>query len=336
VMVKITEMSFAMSSQPIAAFANSCLAAFQELLCNHATAETEKIEQQLARFNFWAANIGVFAPSRASLDTRLSSRGGIKYRPLILQLLNVLEKNLRTAGTAEPPQTAKDGDADTRDISFVDSLQAVQDLVDRLHRLSALIRKSAVRDRNSKAASFVERDEDGNDLSAAFESNVFHIIRQFYPEACEKLCRRLGESVSLRRKRVLYNRSHQVKLARRVPVPDQATVAPENLHAPLLPRKLETSTPQEISMAIETLLEEPVIAMSVGPSETAASLPDSDAQSTIAPSRASSASTRSMLQDQRLRYSRAPKINFSMGEASCPYCSAVLTEEESSNPKLWR
>jgi hypothetical protein len=277
-----------MSSQPIAASANSCLAAFQELLCNHATAEIEKIEQQLARFNFWAANIGVFAPSRASLDTRLSSRGGIKYRPLILQLLNVLEKNLCTAGTAEPPPAAKDWDANTGDISYVDSLQAVQDLVDRLHRLSALIRKSAVRDRNSKAANFVERDEDGNDLSATFESNALRIIRQFYPNASETLCRRLGESVSLRRKRILYNRRHQVKLARRVPVPDQAIVALENPHAPLLPRTVETPTPREISITIETLL---------GPSKTAASVPDSDVQLTIAPSRASSASTRSMLQD---------------------------------------
>jgi hypothetical protein len=108
-------------------------------------------------------------------------------------------------------------------------------------------------------------------------------------------CRRLGELVSLRRKRVLYNRRHQVKLAGRVPVPDQAIVAPENPYAPLLPRTAETPTPQEISTAIEPLPEEPVIIMSVGPSETAALVLDSDVQLTIAPSQASSASTRSML-----------------------------------------
>ena len=100
-----------MTSQPIAVSANSCLSAFQELLSGHVT-ENEKIEQQLARFNFWAANIGVFAPSRASLDTRLSSKGGIKYRPLILQLLNVLEKNLRNASTPGSRQAANDENAD--------------------------------------------------------------------------------------------------------------------------------------------------------------------------------------------------------------------------------
>jgi hypothetical protein len=326
-----------MSSQPITVSANSCLAAFQELLSSHVTTETEKIEQQLARFNFWAANIGVFAPSGASLDTRLSSsRGGIKYRPLILQLLNVLEKNLRTTATAESPQAAQDGDTDAGDISYIDSLQAVQDLIDRLHRLSASIGKSAVRDRNSKAANFVERDEDGNDLSVAFESNVFRIIRQRYPDASEPLCRRLGESVSLRRKRILYNRWHQEKLAKRGPVLDQALVATENPCGPLPLRTVETPAPQEISMAVEPSPEEPVIALSVRSSETAASVPDSDVQSAIAPSRASSASTGSMLQDQELRYPRAPKADFLMSEASCPYCSAVLTVDESSNLKSWR
>lgn len=323
-----------MSAQPIAASADSCLTALEELLSNHVITENEKIEQQLVRFNVWAANIGVFAPSRASLDTRLSSRGGIKYRPLILQLLNVLEKNLQTAAGAS--EAAQDGDTDAGEISYPDSLQAVQDLIDRLHRLSALIRKSAVRDRNSKADNFVERDEDGNDLSIPFESNAIRIIRQRYPDASEILCRRLGKSVSLRRKRVLYNRRHQVKLAKKVPIPDQAIVGPENPYVPLPPLIVDKSTLEEISGATEPLPEEPVIAKSVRPSETAASVPDSDVQSTIAPSRASSASTGSMLQDQKLKYPRAPKIDFLMNKASCPYCSAVLTEEESSNPKSWR
>ena len=318
-----------MTSQAIAVAANSCLSAFQDLLAGQVA--PEKIEQQLARFNFWAANIGVFAPSRASLDTRLSSRGGIKYRPLILQLLHVLEKNLRNV------QTANDGNADDGYISSTESVQAVQDLIDRLHRLSASIRKSAVRDRNSKSANFVERDEDGNDLSVTFESNVFRIIQQRYPDASEPLCRRLGESVSLRRKRILYSRKHQVKLARRVPLLDPAPVLPKKPDSPLLPRTLENLATQDTSLTTEEpLLEVPAIALSVGPSETAASVPDSDVQSTVAPSRASSASTGSMLQDQGLRYPRPPKIDVLMSEASCPYCSAVLTIEESSNLKSWR
>jgi len=219
-------------------------------------------------------------------------------------------------------------------ISSTDSIQAVQDLIDRLHRLSASIRKSAVRDRNSKAANFVERDEDGNDLSVTFESNAIRIIQQRYPDASEPLCRRLGESVSLRRKRVLYSRKHQVKLAKRIPLLVPAPIIPDR---PLLPRILEDPVPQETLLAAEPLPEVPVtIALSVGPSETAASVPDSDVQSTIAPSRASSASTGSMLQDQGLRYPRPPKIDALMSEASCPYCSAVLTLEESSNLKSWR
>jgi hypothetical protein len=56
----------------------------------------------------------------------------------------------------------------------------------------------------------------------------------------------------------------------------------------------------------------------------------------VAKSRVSSASTGSMLQDQNLRYPRTPKVDFLTGEALCPYCSAILTEEQLHNPKSWR
>lgn len=307
---------------------NACLEAFQKLVSSPGLGD-ETLQQQLARFNYWAANIGVFAPSRASLDTRLSHKNNTNYRRLLLQLLDVLERNLHAAANGPAPGTDVDN---TNGISHKDTIQAVSDIISSLHRLSATIRRSAARDRNPKAANFVERDDEGKDISTVFQENVTRIIQQRYPDASKAVCERLGESVTLRRRRVLYSRRHQAKLAIRPQVRKVLpAVVPHIIPQTFLPITLDhTPIPQPSP-------EPAPIAMSVRPSETAASVPDSDTQgSTIALSRASSASTGSMIQDQSLRYPPAPKVDARTGEASCPYCAAVLTKDEVFNTKFWR
>jgi hypothetical protein len=243
-----------------------------------------------------------------------------------------LERNLHAA--ANGPATNTDV-ANTNGISHKDTVQAVSDIIGSLHRLSATIRRSAARDRNSKAADFVERDDEGNDINFVFQENVTRIIQQRYPDASKAVCERLGESISLRRRRVLYSRRHQAKLAVR---PQVLAPAPR-----VLPAVVPDINPQILPITSDhTPIPHPLpqpapVAMSVRPSETAASIPDSDTQgSTIAPSRASSTSTGSVIQDQSLRYPSLPRVDTLTGEASCPYCAAVLTKDELLNPKLWR
>lgn len=324
-----------MAQQSIAAATEACLISLHEV--HHGD---EKLQLQLARFNFWAANIGVFAPSRASLDARLDGRGGLKYRPVILQLLSAIQQNLLRlklwrSHHGDGPQNGATS-SDHGEISYSDGIQAIGDMIDRLHRLSASIRKASTRDRNSKAAAYIERDEEGNDLSQAFETNAVRIIQQMYGAASESLCRQLGHSVSLRRKRILYYRRHQTKLARGIPKTAQHSI-PEivgNINTqplPPMPTIIEsTATPLPPAAEIP-------IAPSVHPSETAASVPDSDTQvSTVAPSQVSSASSGSLWQDQSLRYPPAPRADEITGEYLCSFCSAVLTHEEVSSPKRWR
>jgi hypothetical protein len=318
-----------MNPQTFVESTNECLEAFQQLLSGPLLGD-ETIQKQLARFNYWAANIGVFASPRTSLDTRLSHKNSTNYRRLLLQLLDVLEKHLRAA--AHGPETA--AGLTSNGISNNDILQAVSDIISSLHRFSAAIRRAAVRDRNSKAANFVERDDEGKNINFVFQENVTRIIRQRFPDASQEVCARLGESISIRRRRVLYCRRHQVKLAIK----------------PQVPAPLRRVLPIDVQDIIETLpaasnhgprtepLPEPApIAMSVRPSETDPSIPDSDTQgSTIAPSLASSASTGSMIQDQNMKYPPAPRVDPLTGEASCPYCAAVLTKDEVLSTKFWR
>lgn len=62
------------ASSTIADLARSCLGRFQKCLNKAADVhprELTLVENQVARFSVWAANIGVFAPGRGSLDHRL-------------------------------------------------------------------------------------------------------------------------------------------------------------------------------------------------------------------------------------------------------------------------
>jgi hypothetical protein len=315
-------------------YTNACLEEFHKLLeLKSPGLGDEIIQQQLARFNYWASNIGVFASRGASLDTRLNHRNSANYRILLLQLLDVLEKNLHAAVVGLVVGT--DSDNIKNETSHKDTVQAVSDIISGLNRLSATIRKSSARNRNSKAANFVERDDEGNDISMVYQENVTRIIRQLYPDASSTLCTRLGESISLRRKRILYSRRHQAKLIIRpqITAPSRQ-ILPKDVPEPF-PRPMELSLEQ--SNAPQLAQEPAPITMNDRPSETAPSIPDSDKQgSIIASSRGSSASTGSMIHSQNLRYPPAPKVDVLTGEAPCPYCSAILTRKEVSNPKTWR
>jgi hypothetical protein len=79
---------------PIYKASSDCLLAFQKCLHNSGL---YSYEDQLGRFNLWAANINVFSSSRASLDNRLKTSDGT--RDMIVQLLRALQMNLEYCKT---------------------------------------------------------------------------------------------------------------------------------------------------------------------------------------------------------------------------------------------
>lgn len=70
----------------------ACAIRFQTLIIQ-ARQTTPAVDDQLARFNIWAANIGVFAEAHASLDYRL--RNSPKVRAMMLLLLQALKRKLQ-------------------------------------------------------------------------------------------------------------------------------------------------------------------------------------------------------------------------------------------------
>lgn len=72
--------------------AATCRKSFRALLVDGPGESRTVVEEQQARFNIWAANIGVFANPEASLDYRLSESPEILR--MIGQLLDLIYRNL--------------------------------------------------------------------------------------------------------------------------------------------------------------------------------------------------------------------------------------------------
>jgi hypothetical protein len=66
--------------------------------------------------------------------------------------------------------------------------------------------------RNLKAAAFVEKDDDGNDITEFYARLSTLIINQKFPDADEVLRQRMAESLARRRNQLVYRRRHQQKL----------------------------------------------------------------------------------------------------------------------------
>jgi hypothetical protein len=102
---------------------------------------------------------------------------------------------------------------------------AIVDAIDRLYKLSMVIRSPQLRNRSTKAEAFIERDSEGRDVSADFEH--YTITRALYQMCTWKnttdpanltngekaLATRLGKANSRRRRQFMYDRRHHRKLA---------------------------------------------------------------------------------------------------------------------------
>jgi hypothetical protein len=88
----------------------------------------------------------------------------------------------------------------------------IVEIIDRLYRLSIAIRSPSIRTATSKALSYIERDELGNDISLLFEQYTLQRIRFRYSQLEPRLAERVGKSISRRRRLFMYRRRHREKL----------------------------------------------------------------------------------------------------------------------------
>ncbi|KLO99320.1 uncharacterized protein LW94_2645 [Fusarium fujikuroi] len=187
-----------------------------------------RVEDQLARFQLWAANIRVFSTGRDSLDYRLREASDVKTP--IVALLQALDFRIKTgsqilesillAPDSKPVEEAIEG--------FVQTLDAVSSEITLLHKITNTIRRASKDTQNIRAAErYKIRDEEDNDVGPFVQSVFLNYINDRYHVASAEIRQRLAGSMVLRRKRLLYRQERYGKSPIHLP---QKTSAPGILH----------------------------------------------------------------------------------------------------------
>jgi hypothetical protein len=219
-----------------------------------------ELENELGRFKIWAGNLGVFAPGNASADYRLREDSDI--REVIIQMLGRLRQNIKQA--IDPPiieepdvygedgadrntdsssessmsiSLDEDSDAETEQDSDPDdipkqALSEIKNIMTRLYRLSAIIKKPTSTTENVKVANFIAKEEETEEMKE-FEGSVRWQIQFRHPETAPSLLEKLVNAAIFRRRKLQYRERHKEKLGQGVeqslsvnlPMPTTAQIA---------------------------------------------------------------------------------------------------------------
>ncbi|KAF5603941.1 uncharacterized protein FSUBG_7039 [Fusarium subglutinans] len=187
-----------------------------------------RVEDQLARFQLWTANIRVFSTGRDSLDYRLRDASDVKTP--IIGLLQALDFRIKTGSQIFDSmiQSQDRKSIDEAIEEFVQTLNAVSTEITLLHKITNTIRRASKETQNSRAAErFKIKDDEGNDVGPFIHSVFLNYINDRYHVASEEIRKRLASSMVLRRKRLLDRRERYGKNPIHLP---QTTTGPGISH----------------------------------------------------------------------------------------------------------
>ena len=238
-----------------------------------------------------------------------------------------LHENAENSGSKPAPQVIEQ--------KIMVALRTISENIEQLQRLSNAIRRSGVERQNLKAIDHVLKDDDGKnvdgyDLAAAFKEYASNLFAHMHPEASKTLQERIASSILERRKRFLYRRKHQKKLA----------ASSSNPSKPLgnrVPLKLVPGASEQVS----TPMPQPnqvAAAPSRIKSQTTATAFDPDIFQVPVPksSKKSTVKSAPLTQDTKHNFPLPPRIQDGEEEFECPYCCLLLPVKEGKTERAWR
>ncbi|KIL87806.1 hypothetical protein FAVG1_08685 [Fusarium avenaceum] len=256
-----SEIHGAFSQATIVECAKSCLESFQQCLDDASKADKVisslvpklslvRIEDQLARFSLWAANLRVFSTSRDSLDSRLREAPDVKEA--IIGLLQALDYHAKTShfigahflvsistqSTSTPVEDSLQ--------SFSNTLDELRNDITLLHKTSNTIRQASKGSQNIKATeAFKIKDDEGNNAEPFLRQLFFNYIRDRFPGTNEVIRERLADTMLLRHKRILYRKERYGTTSIRLP---QAVAKPAISHP--RPEPIEEATQESVKRRV--------------------------------------------------------------------------------------
>lgn len=194
--------------------------------------------------------------------------------------------------------------------------------IDWLHRLANMIRRASISRQNVRASNFPLKDSQGDDATPVLTQLFRYWILRDFPTIAEELCARLISTMLLRRRRILYRRSRQVKLA--VPT---AKPAPKPAH-------LTLPAPADLG---GLPVGEPATTSRIASTQYTATTVDPDAFRRVVstPSRVSEAHTIAITSSDKDAIPLPPYIEPGLREFVCPFCCLILPAKDAWNRDTW-
>src|SRR5438045_3961926 len=103
-------------------------------------------------------------------------------------------------------------ETETPSMSFSKPRIAIQETIDRLHRLAAIIRRSGTHHRQLRIERFSAKKEN-REVYDTFKRYALQKVDHLFPKASPALRERMAESIARRRNRFSYIKKHQQKIS---------------------------------------------------------------------------------------------------------------------------
>jgi hypothetical protein len=133
-------------------------------------------------------------------------------------------------GSTTKPQPSGQAEASLPPISPAAqaALDGIQGAIDRLNRIGKAIRDASTSDLGLRVDRFTRKADNEH---ASFKRMALLVVKGLYPEITDSFVEQLATSISYRRQRLLYLKSHQEKLkGRRQPQPEPERHVESTLH----------------------------------------------------------------------------------------------------------
>ncbi|MCJ1425603.1 hypothetical protein MMC29_003503 [Sticta canariensis] len=348
----MTNFDFEKNAQSLAARSLTCKELLKKLC--HSQDDQQWAKDQAAQFNIWAADTGVFAETHYSLDFRLE--GIPETRNLVALLLHTLEVDLIHSQTPldevhqhdNPRSSEIDETNDDSSISEYDFLSsseeieavapiaplsescvAIQETIDRLNRLAAMIRRSGKKHRQLRIERYLDKPSN-LEVHQRIKMLALWKVEYFFPQASEALRERMAESIAKRRSRFFYIKQHQRKTSTpNYPQPaPQAPVDYEEAHA--LPQSPDPDN--ELPVLIRPQIFEPFVVSSTILSGTEVTKLDQNLLRAIREDRPETVASAYL---SLSGFPNPPKVCSTETSFLCPYCCLERPMKEARG-ELWK
>lgn len=212
------------------------------------------------------------------------------------------------------------------------ALNAVAEDIRLLYKLSNTIRRASAESHDVEATTTFEiTDADGNNLGQLFKDEfAAPLLRMKFPDASERIRARLASAMLLRRRRILYRKSHQAAKPKILRKPTAAETAKEP------PRAWETVAVSDSNTeSFKPSQSLPTRSRVLSQAHTATTLDPEKFHQASTPSHVSTAESIPLTQDDELDFPPIPRPAGNL-ELVCPYCSVVLFGDDATDPRKWR